>query len=194
MFARGKRMQQPTITTVTDAKFAWGESACWDDALARLYCVDCEFRELRWVDSTTPDKMHRLALPSLPTALYLTATAGRVLVQLDDGLYAVDVSTSEIKRAIENPPGEPRFNDGVADPSGAIVTGTLLFGTNLPPGKYWRYRKRAGWEEIHAGKGNTNGPCFSPDGRYLYIADSSAGLIYRFDYGPDREPAGQRLF
>jgi sugar lactone lactonase YvrE len=188
-------MQRLKITRVANGTFAWGESACWDDALARLYCVDCEIRELRWVDSATPDRMHRLALPSLPTALYLTETPGRVLVELDDGLYAADVAKSEIRLAIDNPPGEPRFNDGVADPSGAIVTGTLLFGgDNLPPGKYWRYRKRPGWEEIHGGKGNTNGPCFSPDGRYLYIADSSAGLIYRFAYGAERDLGGQLLF
>ena len=187
-------MQRPDITTLADAKFAWGESACWDDALARLYCVDCEMRELRWFESAAPDRMHRLALPSLPTALYLGETAGQVLVQLDDGLYAVDVSTSGITRAIPNPPGEPRFNDGVADASGAIVTGTLLFGANLSAGKYWRWRKRAGWEQIHGGKGNTNGPCFSPDGRTLYIADSTAGLIYRFAYEPERGLAGQSLF
>jgi len=188
-------MHQLTMTTLADAKFAWGESACWDDALARLYCVDCERRELAWVDSATPDKMHRLPLPSLPTALYLSETPHRVLVQLDDGLSAVDASKSEITRAIDHPKGEPRFNDGVADPSGAIVTGTLLFGgDNLEPGKYWRYAKRTGWEEIHRGKGNTNGPCFSPDGRTLYIADSTAGLIYRFTYGPDRVLSDQVLF
>jgi L-arabinonolactonase len=31
-------------------------------------------------------------------------------------------------------------------------------------------------------KGNTNGPCVSADGRCLYVADSTACLIYRFDY------------
>src|SRR5579864_6093452 len=104
-------MQQVEITSVTNETFAWGESACWDDALARLYCVDCEFRELRWIEFANGGRMHRLPMPSLPTALYLTETAGRVLVQLDDGLYAVDVSKSEIKLAVKSPSGEPRFND-----------------------------------------------------------------------------------
>jgi sugar lactone lactonase YvrE len=187
-------MQQMKITSVTNETFAWGESACWDDASSRFYCVDCEFRELRWVDASNWNQMHRLVLPSLPTALYLTETPGRVLMQLDNGLCAVEVSTSEIKLVVSNPPGEPRFNDGVVDPSGAIVTGTLLFGSTLPVGSYWRYGKPAGWEPIHRGKGNTNGPCFSPDGKFLYVADSSAGCIYRFDYGPGRALHGQRLF
>ena len=40
------RMQPVKIARVTSETFAWKESACWDSALARLYCVDCELRKL----------------------------------------------------------------------------------------------------------------------------------------------------
>jgi L-arabinonolactonase len=189
-------MGEIKIGALDGVRTAWGESVLWDEALQRLYFVDCVAREFAWCDGLAAGPVQRLAMPSLPTAVYLTTDPDRVLVQLDDGLYAVTPSRGEAALAIAMPPEEPRFNDGVADQTGAIVTGSLLVGVPGAPvaGRYWRYAPEVGWARIHEGKGNTNGPCVSADGRHLYIADSTACLIYRFDYGPSGELGGQTLF
>jgi L-arabinonolactonase len=189
-------MNEIRVGALDNVRSGWGESARWDDALQRLYFVDCVAREFAWCDAGSPGIVHRVALPSLPTAVYLTGDADRVLVQLDDGLHAVTPSRGEASLAIAMPPGEGRFNDGVADSTGAIVTGSLLFGLPDMPatGRYWRYAPPVGWTRLHEGKGNTNGPCVSADGRHLYIADSTACLIHRFDYLPSGELGGEMVF
>ena len=184
------------VGVVADVRTGWGESARWDEVLQRLYVVDCTANMLRWCDTASPSVAEDLTLPSMPTAVYLTADVDRVLVQLDDGLYAVAPSRGEASFAIDMPPGEVRFNDGVVDATGAIVTGSLLLAPPGDPvaGRYWRYASPAGWARIHEGKGNTNGPCVSADGKRLYVADSTASLIYRFDYSPAGELSGEMVF
>jgi L-arabinonolactonase len=39
-----------------------------------------------------------------------------------------------------------------------------------------------------------NGPCFSPDGRTLYLADSRRRRIWAYDYPASGAPTGRRLF
>jgi len=189
-------MNETRIGALENVRTGWGESARWDEALQRLYFVDCASNAFAWCDVASPGVVGRVALPSLPTAVYLTTDIDRVLVQLNEGLYAVVPSRGQASLAIAMPPDEDRFNDGVADSAGAIVTGSLLLAPAGAPaaGRYWRYAPPAGWACIHEGKGNTNGPCVSADGRHLYVADSTASLIYRFDYLPSGELGGETVF
>ena len=189
-------MSDIQIDAIGDVRLGWGESARWDETMQRLYFVDCVAREFAWWDAAAPGLVNRVALATLPTAVYLTTDPDRVLVQLDDGLHAVIPSRGVASLAIANPPDEARFNDGVTDPAGAIVTGTLLFGVPGMPatGRYWRYAPPTGWTRLHEGKGNTNGPCVSADGRRLYIADTTACLIHRFDYQPSGALGDETVF
>ncbi len=190
-------MNQIRIGALENVRTGWGESARWDEALQRLYFVDCASNAFAWCDAASPGVVGRVALPSLPTAVYLTTDVDRVLVQLDEGLYAVVPSRGEASLAIAMPPDEERFNDGLADATrrdrGPVSL--LLDPPGAPAaGRYWRYAPLAGWTRIHEGKGNTNGLCVSADGRLvLYVADSTASLIYRFDY-LSGELSGETVF
>jgi len=42
--------------------------------------------------------------------------------------------------------------------------------------------------------GFTNGPCFSPDGCVLYLADSLKRTVGAYDYDPDGPLRNKRLF
>jgi sugar lactone lactonase YvrE len=188
-------MADARIEVVPVAKLGWGESASWDPETRRLVFVDCIAREVGGFDESGGRELPRTSVASLPTALYLTA-GETVVVQLDDGLHAVRPGEAGSELLVAAPPGELRFNDGVVDPHGAVVTGSLIFGPDAraDAGSYWRYAAGSGWRKLHAGKGNTNGPRFSPDGAVFYVADSGAGLIHRFDYGAEGELNGERVF
>lgn len=187
-------MSELHVGRIADVELGWGESARWDDAAQRLYFVDCAKREFAWAEGEMARGVERLTLPSLPTAVYLTANTDRVLVQLDDGLHAVSPSRKDSEPAIAAPAMLGRFNDGVTDPFGAIVTGSLLLGAVQPAGSYWRYSGEHGWQKLLEGKGNTNGPCVSPNGEYLYIADTTAGVIYRFAYSQSGRLGKEEVF
>ena len=189
-------MKDVHISRVDDVRLQWGESPHWDDTLQRLYFVDCATRRFMWLDPLAKAQVQFVELPSLPTAVYLTTDNDRVLVQLSDGLHTVSPSVGALMPSIAMPPGEGPFNDGVVDTSGAIVTGSLLFGLEGMPatGSYWRYSPAVGWAKLHEGKGNTNGPCVSADGQHLYVADTTAGLIFRFNYHASGRLDGEMLF
>jgi sugar lactone lactonase YvrE len=189
-------MTGPKVEAVSVTRLGWGESACWDDNSQRTYFVDCIGREVGAYDLRIGGETSRIAVASLPTALYLTTETDRLLVQLDDGLHAIAVGSIGTSLVVPAPSSGHRFNDGIVERSGCILTGSLIFGASsaVSSGSYWRYSPTAGWRKLHEGKGNTNGPCISPDGAHLYIADSGAGLIYRFSYGPSGELGDEVVF
>ena len=76
------------------------------------------------------------------------------------------------------------MNDAAIDARGLFVTAHFFFGPGDEDvsGAYWSFERSAGWQKLDSGKGNTNGPCFSPDGAIFYVADTSFETIHRFDY------------
>jgi sugar lactone lactonase YvrE len=92
-----------------------------------------------------------------------------------------------------------RLNDGKCDPWGNFIAGTLQMdrrpGDPVNGGLY-RLRPDGRVEVLARGFGLVNGPCFSPDGRKLYVADSSLGArtIWAYDYAPDQPLSNRRMF
>ena len=52
----------------------------------------------------------------------------------------------------------------------------------------------ARWRASRTAFGLTNGPCFSLDGRTLYVADSTVRTIWAYDYAPEGPLANRRVF
>jgi len=87
-----------------------------------------------------------------------------------------------------------RLNDGKVDRQGRFVAGSMHM--NLQPGEaplgaLYRLEPDGQVAQLAGGIITANGPCFSPDGRTLYLADSPRRVIWCFDYG-DGLPTGRR--
>lgn len=177
-------MVELKIDRVDGIELDFGEGLAWDGEQHRLYFVDAIARRVHSLDVETGTE-ESITLGSLPTVVRLTDRAGQVVIATGEGLELAcfEAGSSSILAGLPNPSG-PQMNDATIDSWGRLVTGHLYFGPETKPvdGAYWSFSLASGWRRIDTGKGNTNGPCFSPDESRLYIADSSSGLVYSFGY------------
>jgi sugar lactone lactonase YvrE len=176
--------EEPTVERVAGIEFGFGEGLAWDGELGRLYFVDAVARRVCWHDPATAAN-GAMDVAGTPTVVRLTDEPGVLVVSLSDGLHTLDTGngTTSLLAALPDPDA-PRMNDAAVDECGRFVTGHLFFGAgdDSVSGAYWSFECATGWQKLDEGKGNTNGPCFSPDGRIFYVADTSFEKIHCFDY------------
>jgi sugar lactone lactonase YvrE len=108
----------------------------------------------------------------------------RVLVALRNGLLEVDVAAeTTTPRALHGfDLGDRRFNDGRCDAKGRVWLGMMDRQIVRPIGGILCL-DAFGVEETAGDVVLSNGLCFSPDCRTLYMADTRAGRVFAFDLG-----------
>lgn len=92
-----------------------------------------------------------------------------------------------------NLPGN-RLNDAKADARGCIWAGTMPLSAEGDTGSLYRLDPDGRVTCRDRGYSVTNGPAFSPDGRYLYHNDSARGLVYRFELHGDGALRNRSVF
>ncbi|MDV3128061.1 SMP-30/gluconolactonase/LRE family protein [Mycobacterium sp. 21AC1] len=74
-----------------------------------------------------------------------------------------------------------RVNDGVCDPSGRFWAGVMAYEPSPTVGALYRVDDDLTVTCVVDGLSIPNGPAFDSAGTVMYLADSTAGVIYRFD-------------
>jgi len=174
-----------------------GESPCWDD----------EAQALCWIDALA-GTVHRLrpasgvleshALPA-PLGAIAPAQGDAVVVALRHGFGRYDFGTRRLTMLgdIGLSDLDVRLNDGKCDAAGNFVAGTMHMNrpADVPVrGGLYRLSPAGRVEQLADDIGFANGPCFSPDGRTLYLADSLARVIWAYDYDPRGPLSNKRSF
>ena len=149
---------------------------------------------LHHVRRTDHSSTHPLASNDVTTIAILLGLAigvvvgavggGGAILALRDGFYAFDFETGEAERLHETQPGElrPRMNDGKVDRQGRFLAGSMDFEESEPVGKLFRLDPDLSVHTIDSGIICSNGPCWSPDGKTLYFADTGRKVIWAYDY------------
>jgi sugar lactone lactonase YvrE len=170
-----------------------GESPVWDDRADRLLFIDAteglvircapDGGDLdRWQTGRT---IGCLALRDRGGVVLATERGFEAHALTDDG--------TELLVALDQPAGV-RLNDGKVDPYGDLVCGSydtrVLSASGAdrdatPRGLLYRLDAAHRLHMIKTGIGCTNGPCWSPDGREFYVADSWKGTISAFAWHSD---------
>jgi len=170
------------IAIVADVKTELGEGPLWDAAEQRLYWIDssagkvfrctADGRELRAWD--VPQKIGALALRA----------GGGALVALQRGIHFLDFSTGEVELVVDPEPDLPanRLNDGKVDRQGRFVVGSMDTREEGKVAGLYRLDADLTLHKLDDGIIVSNGPCWSPDGRIMYFADSWSGEIRAYDY------------
>ncbi len=173
-------------TTVAVGNALLGEGPLWDPARGHVLWVDIERRLVHDLD-VDAGRTTTTEVDEGVTALGLTTEPGTYVASLQRDVAVVD-TTMRVRHRFGNP--EPdrtgnRFNDGKVGPDGAWWTGTMHDGGGAPTGALYRLDPTGNWRRIDDDIAITNGPCFSPDGAWLYHNDTENQVVHRFSLGDD---------
>ena len=170
------------IEVLIDVKTILGEGPLWDVEEQRLYFIDsfgcnvfrctADGREVRAWD--VPAKIGSMAL----------RTRGGAVLSLATGFHFLDFKTGETELIVDPEADKPknRINDGKVDKRGRFIAGSMDTMEEGPNGALYRLDPDHSLHKLDEHIIVSNGPCWSPDGRIFYFADSWSGEIWAYDY------------
>jgi len=109
---------------------------------------------------------------------------GGAIVALPDGIHALDLASGTVAPFALFDPPDPRIQlaDGKVDRAGRFLFGTSHRQAKEPLGGLYSLGVDGAIAQLDSEVILGNGPCFSPDNRTLYHADSMRRAIYAYDY------------
>jgi L-arabinonolactonase len=181
------------ITRVATVACRLGEGPVWDARDQVLWFVDI-FGQQVHRHSPGEGATRSWRMPANVGAVTPCRDRG-ALVALTDGVHVLDLesgSTTPVA-VVDLPPGVV-LNDGKVDRRGRFVVGTIDTEIAAPLGQFLSLAQGE-LRVIAEGFTVGNGPCWSPDDRVLYLADSFAHRIYAYDYDIETgDVGGRRVF
>jgi L-arabinonolactonase len=178
------------ITRVATVACRLGEGPVWDARDQVLWFVDIFGRQVHR-HSPSEGATRSWRMPANVGAVTPCRDRG-ALVALTDGVHLLDLesgSTTPVA-VVDLSPGVV-LNDGKVDRRGRFVVGTIDTKIAAPLGQFLSLQAgdlRVIAQDFTVG----NGPCWSPDDRVLYLADSFAHRIYAYDYDIETGDVGDR--
>ena len=122
-------------------------------------------------------------LPKDVGTLALREDGGAVLA-LSDGFYAFDFEsgTVDLIAQVDDDPARARLNDGKCDRVGRFFAGGMDDKEELGICGLWRLDPDLSLHKVEDGLICSNGPCWSPDSKTFYFADTFKNEIWAYDY------------
>ena len=116
-------------------------------------------------------------------AMALRRGGGAVLA-LDDGFYFFDYVSGKLDLIAHVDAEQPRtrLNDGKCDRRGRFFAGGMDDKEELKICGLWRLDADLSITKVDEGIICSNGPCWSPDDRTFYLADTFQGEFWAYDY------------
>jgi sugar lactone lactonase YvrE len=166
--------------------------ACRENA---LYWVDILGQQLNRFGLDDQAASH-WAMPDMIGWVIERADAPGFIAGLRSGFHALSLDPFELVAIGDPEPDRPenRLNDALADAQGRIWAGTMRLDGAGAHGAFYRLDRDLSWRLVDAPYGVANGPAISPDGRWMYHADSARGMVYRFFVAADGEIGPRQTF
>ena len=166
-----------------------GEGPVWDVDEGALYWVDGTGRRIGnpalWRLDPATGKTRNWSLGHDVGAMALRERGGAVLA-LDDGFYLFDFERGEPELITLIESGQPRsrLNDGKVGRQGRFFAGGMDDEEELKLCGLWRLDPDLSVTRVDDGIICSNGPCWSPDNRTFYFADTFQQIMWAYDYDP----------
>jgi sugar lactone lactonase YvrE len=176
-----------TIECVAACGNHLGESPIWDVEEGRLYWVDGTGRRVGkpalWRHDPRSGKTESWMLDRDIGALALRQGGGAVLA-LDDGFYFYDFDAGRLELIAKVDADQPRsrLNDGKCDRRGRFFAGGMDDKEELRICNLWRLDPDLTVTRVDQGIICSNGPCWSPDDKTFYFADTFQEEFWAYDY------------
>src|ERR1700752_3341796 len=170
-----------SIERIGGVKNKLGEGPVWDVAEAALYWIDGAGPAIYRLDPRT-NTVKEWKTPKAIGSFALRQNGGAIFA-LSGGVYffcftsgdATPVADGLVAKAGTN------FNDGKTDARGRFIAGTLDAAFAKAIGTVFSLDGSLRCSVLEPEIGCTNGPCFSPDNRTFYCADSISRTIFAYD-------------
>lgn len=176
-----------SIECLIDCANHLGEGPLWDVGDGCLYWVDSTGRRVGkpaiWRYNPRTGATRSWMLDRDVGAMALRAGGGAVLA-LNDGFYFFDFdagATALIKH-ISDDTARARLNDGKCDRRGRFLAGGMDDKEELGLCSLWRLDPDLSLTALDTGIICSNGPCWSPDDKIFYFADTFKHEIWAYDY------------
>jgi len=175
------------IECILECENHLGEGPVWDVEEDRLYWVDGTGRRVGkpaiWRMDPKTGKVENWILGKDIGALALRKNGGAVMA-LADGFYFFDFETGKEELIVEIEADQPRsrLNDGKCDRRGRFFAGGMDDKEELGICGMWRLDPDLSVTRVVEGIICTNGPCWSPDDKTFYLADTFQGEFWAYDY------------
>lgn len=195
-----------SITVCVDCANLLGENPLWDVAEQQLYWIDGMSREI-WRCAADGSQVRTWHLPEQTGAIGCMAlrAGGGAVLGCETGIYLFDFASQRLERVADPVGGEAqlRLNDGKVDSQGRLIVGSVDFEAMFPAegttpaarGALYRLDADHRVTRIADDIIVSNGPCWSPDQRTFYLADSWRDVIHAFAWDEQAgEPGPRRPF
>lgn len=172
-----------------------GESPFWHPDEQRVYWCDVKAGRLHRLDPVTGESAHWSF--DVELACCAPRLGGGLVLAMRDGLWTFDPLDNQRHRLCAPPydPAVERFNDGKCDAQGRFWVGTLYEPRDAARAALYCLEGGQPLVRRAADVTNANGLAWSPDGRTMYWADTSAHVVYAFDFdGLEGLPSRRRVF
>lgn len=186
------------ISRVGTTRDRLGEGPIWDAETGCLHWIDSLAGIVHRFDPVSGERQD-FSVPAPIGSMSLCRSGGAIL-SLQDGFHRHDFTTGRTTPfaplGLDNP--NVRLNDGKTDRQGRFLAGTMhLHRAEDDPviGGLFRLNPDGTATQLVDDIATSNGPCFSPDGRTFYFADSTRQTIWAFDYDTATgTPRNRRVF
>ena len=164
-----------------------GEGPVWDVEDGCLYWLDGTGRRVGnpsiWRLDPRTGRTRHWSLDHDVGALAIRRGGGAVLA-LADGFYFFDFGGEQLDLISRVDADQPRsrLNDGKCDRRGRFFAGGMDDKEELKICSLWRLDADLSVSRVDEGIICTNGPCWSPDNRTFYLADTFQGEYWAYDY------------
>ncbi|HVJ83358.1 MAG TPA: SMP-30/gluconolactonase/LRE family protein, partial [Planctomycetia bacterium] len=181
------------IEVVVDVKTTLGEGPLWDVEQQRLYWIDAA--GMRVFRATAQgSEIRAWDVPSRVGSIAIRKDGKGAICSLAKGFHALDFETGECPLIAEIEPDRPTnwINDGKVDRRGRFFAGTMDSQEAGPFGALYRLDPDFTVTQVETGIIVSNGPCWSPEDKTFYFADSWSGELWAYDYDVDNGTISNR--
>lgn len=185
------------IETIPAPHCLVGEGPIWDVQEQALYFIDIVGKAVHRFDPSTA-QTRKWDVGAIVGSMALRQGGGAI-VALKEGIFTLDFASGELapRALVDHIHPRAQMNDGKVDRRGRFIVGSgdSVIGDCQPYGTLYSLDASGALTVLDSAINISNGPCWSPDNKTLYFADSLPYEIYAYDYDIDTGAvANKRLF
>lgn len=170
------------IRHLVDLRSKLGEGPLWDARGQLFYWVDILAPAIHRTDADGGN-LRSWTVPEHIGAMTLREGGGAILA-LRTGFHSFDFDSGECKLIHDPEAGleRTRFNDGKTDRRGRFIAGTMDYEESTPLCSFYRLDSDFSCTRLGGEVMIFNAPCWSPDDKTFFYADSPQGIVFACDY------------